>query len=45
MVHKTNGVVCDRLMALVEKGLDDKFYLEDSQRLEVRNKIARELCV
>ena len=35
----------DRLMAFVEKHLDDKFYLEGSQRIDVRNKIARELCV
>ncbi|MBP3284844.1 MAG: putative DNA binding domain-containing protein [Clostridia bacterium] len=35
----------DRLMAFIEKHLDDKFYLEGSQRIDVRNKIARELCV
>lgn len=35
----------DRLMAFVEKHLDDKFYLEGNQRIDVRNKIARELCV
>lgn len=35
----------DRLMAFIEKHLDDRFYLEGSQRIDVRNKIARELCV
>jgi len=35
----------DRLMAFIEKHLDDKFYLDGSQRIDVRNKIARELCV
>ena len=35
----------DRLMAFVEKHLDDKFYIEGNQRIDVRNKIARELCV
>lgn len=35
----------DRLMAFIQKHLDDKFYLEGSQRVDVRNKIARELCV
>ena len=34
----------DRLMAFIEKHLDDKFYIEDNQRVDVRNKIARELC-
>ena len=34
----------DRMMAFVEKHLDDKFYIEDNQRIDVRNKIARELC-
>lgn len=32
-------------MAFVEKHLDDKFYVEDNQRVDIRNKIARELCV
>lgn len=35
----------DRMMAFVEKHLDDKFFIEDNQRIDVRNKIARELCV
>lgn len=35
----------DRLMAFVEKHVDDKFYIEENQRIDVRNKIARELCV
>lgn len=35
----------DRLMAFVEKHLDDKFYLDGVQRIDIRNKIARELCV
>lgn len=34
----------DRLMAFVEKHLDDKFYIEGNQRIDVRNQIARELC-
>ena len=34
----------DRLMAFIEKHLDDKFYIEENQRIDVRNKIARELC-
>ena len=34
----------DRLMAFIEKHIDDKFYLEGTQRIDVRNKIARELC-
>ena len=35
----------DRLMSFVKKHLNDKFYLEDDQRMDVRSKIARELCV
>ena len=35
----------DRMMAFVEKHLDDKFYIEDNQRIDVRNKIAREIVV
>lgn len=34
----------DRLIAFIDKHLDDKFYLEGTQRIDVRNKIARELC-
>lgn len=34
----------ERLIAFIEKHLDDKFYIEDTQRIDVRNKIARELC-
>lgn len=34
----------DRLMSFIEKHLDDKFYIEENQRVDVRNKIARELC-
>ncbi len=35
----------DRMMTFVEKHLDDKFFIENNQRIDVRNKIARELCV
>lgn len=35
----------ERLVAFVEKHLDDMFYLEGNQRIDIRNKIARELCV
>lgn len=35
----------DRLMDFTTKHLDDKFYIEDNQRIDVRSKIARELCV
>lgn len=35
----------DRLMAFIRKHLDDRFYLEGVQRIDVRNKIAREVCV
>ena len=34
----------DRLMAFVQKHLDDRFYIEENQRIDVRNKIAREIC-
>ena len=34
----------DRLMAFVDKHLDDRFYIENNQRIDVRNKIAREVC-
>ena len=34
----------DRLIAFADKHLDDKFYLEGTQRIDVRNKITRELC-
>lgn len=34
----------DKLMDFVTKHLDDKFYLEGSQRIDVRNKIFREVC-
>ena len=34
----------DRLIDFVDKHLDDKFYIEGTQRIDVRNKIARELC-
>lgn len=34
----------DKLMDFVTKHLDDKFYLEGSQRIDVRNKIFREIC-
>ena len=33
----------DRLMAFIEKHLPDKFYIEGTQNINVRNKIAREL--
>lgn len=32
------------LIAFADKHLDDKFYLEGTQRIDVRNKITRELC-
>lgn len=35
----------DRLTSFIAKHLDDKFYLEGDQRISVRDKIARELCV
>lgn len=35
----------DRLMAFIKKHLDDRFYLEGVSRVDVRNKIAREVCV
>ena len=34
----------DRLLAFVRKHTDDRFYLEGSQRIDVRMKIAREVC-
>ena len=34
----------DRLIDFVDKHLNDKFYMEGTQRIDVRNKIARELC-
>ena len=34
----------ERLIAFIEKHLNDKFYIEGTQRIDVRNKIARELC-
>ena len=34
----------DKLMAFVDKHLDDRFYIENNQRIDVRNKIAREIC-
>lgn len=34
----------DRLMAFVKKHTNDMFYLEGTQRIDVRSKIARELC-
>lgn len=34
----------DRLIDFVDKHLNDKFYIEGTQRIDVRNKIARELC-
>ena len=35
----------DRLMNFMSKHLDDRFYIEGDQRIDVRSKIARELCV
>ena len=34
----------DRLMDFVVKHLDDRFYIEGTQRIDVRNKIFREVC-
>jgi ATP-dependent DNA helicase RecG len=34
----------DRLMAFIEKHLNDPFYLEGTQRISIRNKIFREVC-
>ena len=34
----------DRLMDFVIKHLNDKFYLEEDKRIDVRSKIAREIC-
>lgn len=33
----------DRLMAFVDKHLNDMFYIEDNKRIDIRNKIAREV--
>lgn len=33
-----------KLMDFINKHMDDKFYLEDDQRIDVRNKIFREIC-
>lgn len=33
----------DRLMSFIEKHLDDKFYMEGEQRIDVRNKLFREV--
>lgn len=35
----------DRLTYFIKKHLNDKFYIEDDQRINVRDIIARELCV
>ena len=35
----------DRLMAFIVKHLDDRFYLEDDRRIDIRNIIGREICV
>lgn len=35
----------DRLTHFIKKHLNDKFYIEDGQRINVRDVIARELCV
>lgn len=34
----------DRLIDFVDKHLNDMFYIEGNQRIDVRNKIAREIC-
>ena len=34
----------DRLTSFIKKHLNDKFYIEDDQRINVRDVIARELC-
>ena len=34
----------DRLIEFVDKHLNDMFYIEGTQRIDVRNKIAREIC-
>ena len=34
----------NKLMDFVEKHLDDRFYIEGTQRIDVRNKIFREVC-
>lgn len=35
----------DRLMAFIIKHLDDRFYLENDRRIDIRNIIGREICV
>ena len=35
----------DRLMAFIAKHLDDRFYLEGDQRIDLRGIIGREICV
>ena len=35
----------DRLMAFIVKHLDDRFYLENDRRIDIRNIIGREICV
>ena len=34
----------ERLISFIAKHLNDKFYIEDDQRVNVRDVIARELC-
>ena len=34
----------ERLTAFIKKHLNEKFYIEDNQRINVRDVIARELC-
>lgn len=34
----------DRLVAFIRKHLSEKFYIENDQRINVRDKIAREIC-
>lgn len=36
---------CDRLMSFIEKHLDDKFYMEGEQRIDVRSKLFHEAVV
>ena len=35
----------DRLMAFIVKHLDDRFYLKNDRRIDIRNIIGREICV
>ena len=35
----------DRLMAFIVKHFDDRFYLENDRRIDIRNVIGREICV